>query len=310
MIRVFCRVSNRWCGPTGARLRWLGGVGGDNGLVPTYRDRAVVLRTHKLGEADRIVTLLTRYNGKVRAVARGVRRTASKFGGRLEPFSHVDVQFVRGHSLDIIAQAETVAGYSKPLRQDYPRFTAGEVMLETADRLVAEEGEPALQQYHLLVGALHALGQGTSDGPRPPTMILDSYLLRSLAVAGYAPSLAVCARCGGQCLQQWFSVAAGGLVCSSCRPSGATRLETPTWLLLGALLAGDWPATRQANLAARTQAHELVDAFVTWHLEHALRSLPLLDDGEPTSGGLFRLDGLPDDESNRAGARQLVALGA
>jgi len=249
--------------------------------MPTYRDRAVVLRTHKLGEADRIVTLLTRYNGKVRAVARGVRRTSSKFGGRLEPFSHVDAQFVRGRTLDVVAQVDTVAGYSGPVRRDYPRFTAGEVMLETADRLVTEEGEPAVQQYRLLVGALHALEFGTSDGPRPPTLILDSYLLRSLAVAGYAPALASCARCGDRCAQVWFSATSGGLVCEACRPAGAARLPSSTWVLLGALLAGDWPSTR-CGADDRQRAHEVVDAFATWHLEHSLRSLSLLDVGEPS----------------------------
>jgi len=238
------------------------------------------LRTHKLGEADRIITLLTRYNGKVRAVAKGVRRTSSKFGGRLEPFSHVDVQLYRGHSLDTIAQVETVAGYSKPLRSDYPRFTAGQVMVETADRLVSEEGEPALQQYHLLIGALNALGAGTNDGPRPPTLILDAYLLRALALAGYAPALSTCARCGGECLEHWFSPAVGGLVCATCRPSGAHLLDESVWRLLGALMTGDWAVTRMTEAADRAQAHELVDAFTTWQLEHALRSLPLLDDGD------------------------------
>ena len=69
----------------------------DNIEVPTYRDEAVVLRTHKLGEADRIITMLSRHRGKIRAVAKGVRRTTSKFGARLEPFSHIDLQLAVGH---------------------------------------------------------------------------------------------------------------------------------------------------------------------------------------------------------------------
>ncbi|MEB0015130.1 DNA repair protein RecO, partial [Glaciimonas sp. Cout2] len=78
---------------------------------PVYRDEAVVLRTHKLGEADRIVTMLTRQHGKVRAVAKGVRRTASKFGARLEPFMVADVQLYEGRSLDIVTQAESIGSY-------------------------------------------------------------------------------------------------------------------------------------------------------------------------------------------------------
>ena len=80
--------------------------------MPTYRDEAVVLRTHKLGEADRIITMLSRRHGKVRAVARGVRRKTSKFGARLEPFSHVDLQFATGRTLDVITQAVTLHPYS------------------------------------------------------------------------------------------------------------------------------------------------------------------------------------------------------
>jgi len=83
--------------------------------VPLYRDEAIVLRTHKLGEADRIITLLTRHHGRVRAVAKGVRRTTSKFGSRLEPFTHVDLQLAEGRSLDIITQADTLAHRGPPL---------------------------------------------------------------------------------------------------------------------------------------------------------------------------------------------------
>ena len=122
-----------------------------------YRDEAVVLRVQKLGEADRIVTLLTRRNGRVRAVAKGVRRTKRRFGGRLEPFSHVDLQLYTGRKLDIVTQAETLDPYGEDLVTDYPRYTAGTAMLETAERLTAEEREPALRLYLLLVGALRAL---------------------------------------------------------------------------------------------------------------------------------------------------------
>ena len=247
--------------------------------MPTYRDRAIVLRAQKLGEADRIITLLTQYNGKVRAVAKGVRRPSSKFGGRLEPCSHVDVQLVRGRTLDVVAQVETVAGYSRPLRSDYQRFTAGEVMLETADKLVAEEGTPAVRQYRLLVGALHALNGDATRG-RTPTMLLDSYLLRAMSIAGYAPALTTCARCGAQCRLQWFSAAMGGLVCAECRPTGAIPVAPTTWVLLGALLAGDWAGAQRSSRAAREEAHKVVDAFVTWQMENALRSLPILDTSE------------------------------
>jgi DNA repair protein RecO (recombination protein O) len=164
----------------------------DNGPVSIYRDDGVVLRTHKLGEADRIVTLLTRRNGRVRAVGKGVRRTKSRFGARLEPFTHVDLLLYTGRSLDVITQAETLRPYGELLAGDYPRYTTGTAMLETAERFTPVEKEPSLRQFLLLVGGLRALGEGTHD----PRLVLDAYLLRSLAVAGYAPALDECAICG------------------------------------------------------------------------------------------------------------------
>lgn len=241
--------------------------------MPTYRDEAVVLRTHKLGEADRIITLLSRQHGKVRAVARGVRRTTSKFGARLEPFSHVDLQFATGRTLDVITQAVTLHPYSEPLAHDYERYTIGQVMIETADRLVTEEGEPALQQYQLLVGGLHALTSGTSDGPRPATMVMDAYLLRSVALAGYAPTLADCARCGTTGPHEAFSPQLGGMVCRRCRPPGSAHPAPATVAYLGALLTGNWPATREVAEATVRQGSGLVAAFLSWHLERGLRSL-------------------------------------
>src|SRR5215210_596842 len=140
-----------------------------------YRDEGVVLRTQKLGEADRIITLLTREHGRVRAVAKGVRRTTSRFGARLEPFSHVDLQFAEARTLDVITQAETLRPYAARMGADYGAYTAGTVMLETAERLVTEEREPAVQQYLLLVGALRAM----TSGEHRANDVLDSFLLRS-----------------------------------------------------------------------------------------------------------------------------------
>src|SRR5215469_4636330 len=208
---------------------------GRMGSVQGYRDDGVVLRTQKLGEADRIITLLTRQNGRVRAVAKGVRRTKSRFGARLEPFTHVDLLIHPGRSLDVISQAEVIRPYGVPLAGDYPRYTAGTAMLETAERFTPMEKEPALRQFLLLIGGLRALGAGEHG----PGLVLDAFLLRSLAVAGYAPALEECARCGARGITSTteladdtsfdaggpqpsngtrlvaFAVAAGGMVCAN-----------------------------------------------------------------------------------------------
>src|SRR6478609_8993890 len=140
--------------------------------VPLYRDEAVVLRTHPLGEADRIITLLTKERGRIRAVAKGVRRTKSRFGARLEPFMVVDVQCYEGRNLDTVTQAESLATYGQTIARDYTVYTAATVMVETAERLT-EEHEPSTQQYLLLAGALRSLGGGEHD----PGLVLDAYLL-------------------------------------------------------------------------------------------------------------------------------------
>ena len=234
-----------------------------------YRDEAIVLRTQKLGEADRIITLLTRGSGRVRAVAKGVRRTSSRFGSRLEPFTHVDLQIAEGRSLDVVTQAETIHPFAALMGADYQRYTAGTVMLETAERLVVEDKEPALQQFLLLVGALRAI----CDTGRPPGSVLDSFLLRSLSVAGYAPSFEACARCGSQGPHRAFSPAAGGMLCSTCRVPGTASPAVETVAVLGALLAGDWAVVEASEPWHRKEATSLVSAYLQWHLERGLKSL-------------------------------------
>jgi DNA repair protein RecO (recombination protein O) len=240
--------------------------------VQAYRDDGVVLRTQKLGEADRIITLLTRQNGRVRAVAKGVRRTKSRFGARLEPFTHVDVLIHPGRSLDVITQAEVIRPYGAPLAEDYPRYTAGTAMLETAERFTPMEKEPALRQLLLLIGGLRALGE-MGEQAREPRLILDAFALRSLAVAGYAPALEECARCGASDRLLAFAVAAGGMVCGACRPPGAAAPSAQTVALMLALLRGEWDGAMLTERRHRVECSGLVAAYLQWHLEHSIRSL-------------------------------------
>jgi len=254
---------------------------GENDRVSVYRDDGIVLRTQKLGEADRIVTLLTRRTGRVRAVAKGVRRTKSRFGARLEPFTHVDMLLYTGRSLDVITQADTVRPYGKPFSSDYPRYTTGTAMLETAEKFTPVEKEPAMRQFLLLVGGLRALGDEAHD----PRLILDAYLLRSLAVAGYAPALDECAVCGTRvgaddhgdpsaALRAFaFAIGAGGLVCRSCRTPGAATPAAPTIILMNALIRGDWAHADASERRHQSECSGLVAAYLQWHLEHSIRSL-------------------------------------
>ncbi len=238
-----------------------------------YRDEAVVLRTQKLGEADRIITLLTRRHGRVRAVAKGVRRTTSKFGARLEPFTQVDLQLYAGRELDIVTQAEGIESFGESIGGDYGRYTAGSAILETVERLTAEEREPALRLYLLLVGGLRAL----SGGEHSPPLVLDAFALRALALAGYEPSLSGCARCGAAGPHRAFAVPAGGMVCGGCRPAGSVAPAAGTVELLDALMSGDWALADGSGLREQREASGLVAAYLQWHLERGLRSLRLVE---------------------------------
>jgi DNA repair protein RecO (recombination protein O) len=216
-----------------------------------YRDEAIVLRTQKLGEADRIITMLTRDHGRIRGVAKGVRRTKSKFGARLEPGSHVDIQLYTGKTFDTVTQVEALMNYGEALTEDYQRWTIAATILEAAERFTSQENEPALQEFQ--------------------------FLLRSLAVAGYAPSMTMCSRCEKPGPHRYFSLVGGGSVCADCRPSACATPAPETLELMGALLSSDWDVATASEGKHRREASGLIAAYLQWHLERGLRSLPMVE---------------------------------
>src|SRR5690606_37042674 len=225
--------------------------------------------TQKLGESDRIITLLTRRHGRVRAVARGVRRTSSRFGARLEPFGHVELQLAAPHtprpggSLWTVTQVEAIALHGGRFLDDYPRYTAASAIAETAERLTPAEGEPSRRLFLLTLGAVRALAAAA----HPATLVLDADLLRAMAVAGWAPARGRGAVCGVPGPHRAFSVPAGGTVCGGCRPPGAALPSPAALSLMAALAAGDWPAAYAVGPAPRREASGLVAAHLQWHLE-------------------------------------------
>jgi DNA repair protein RecO (recombination protein O) len=242
-------------------------------MSATYRDQGVVLRTQKLGEADRIITLLTREHGRIKAVAKGVRRTKSRWGARLEPGSHVDLQLYSGRTLETVTQAVSLENFGDELASDYQRWTIASAMLEAAERFTSQEHEPSLQQYLLLVGGLKALAHESYDA----SLILDAYLLRSLAVAGYAPSLSGCSVCDAPGPHKFFSLVGGGSVCIECKPSAAPTPFAETLELMQNLLSSNWDGAMASEVKHRREASGLIAAYLQWHLERGLRSLPLVE---------------------------------
>lgn len=240
--------------------------------MATYREQGIVLRSYKLGETDRIVHLLGQRRGKVRAVAKGVRRPGSRFGGRLEVFSHVDLQLYEGRNLDVVSQAELVASHAA-VRADFGASAAASVMVELVDA-VAQEGERDNALFLLLRAGLQAL----DAVPAHPAVFVDAFLLRAASVLGFHADTDACAVCRRAGPHAFLSVKAGGTLCADCAPTGTRAVDAEVVAavaLLGA--AGEWTGlpelSRQRPDAARV-AGSYVRAFVEHHLDRQLRSYP------------------------------------
>jgi DNA repair protein RecO (recombination protein O) len=223
--------------------------------VSQYRDNGVVLRTYKLGEADRIVVLLTEHHGKVRAVAKGVRRTGSKFGSRLEPLSHITLLMWHGRGeLDIVNQVE-VLDHWRAVREDLVAVGRGLSMLEAVDQL-AQEGQPDPRLYSMLVGALRALADPGLD----PTLVPAAFFLKVLVLEGAMPILEGCASCGR-------SDAEVELVAFDLSEGGAL-------FLMRRILGGELGATlRESPPVGGPELIALATAAMEAHLDRRLRSV-------------------------------------
>ncbi len=235
---------------------------------PLYRDTAVVLRTYKLGEADRIVVLLTEHHGKVRAVAKGVRKTMSKFGARLEPLSHVKLLLYQGRELDIVSQAESVETLA-PLVGDLDHLTNGLAIVEAVDQLTMDR-EPVPHIYRMLVGALRTVAE--RSGP----LVVPAFYWKLLASEGVRPELDECVRCGATEPLVAFDVLEGGVLCRSCRtgaPISSDALDVTRMILGGRL-------NEALDLPAGPVTHEVAghaNRALEHHLERRLRTVAMFE---------------------------------
>jgi DNA repair protein RecO (recombination protein O) len=240
-------------------------------MAELYRDTGVVLRTYKLRESDRIVVFHTAENGKVRAVAKGVRKTKSKFGARLEPMSHVRLLLYRGRELDIVSQAEAVEPLS-PMLSSLDRASQGLAVIEAVDQLSLER-EPNPQLYRMLVGVLRTIA--TSPSP----LNVAAFYWKLLANEGMRPELDRCVRCGGtEPAVQFvaFDLNEGGVLCRSCRSGQAISPGALTILreilggqLVQALARDESPLTHEVSSLA-TRALE-------FHIERHLRAVAMFE---------------------------------
>jgi DNA repair protein RecO (recombination protein O) len=242
-----------------------------------YSTEAVVLRSIKFGEADRVLHLYTRARGRVGTVAKGVRKTMSRFGGRLEPLSHVELLLHHGRGeLDTVTGAQLVASH-RDAREDYYRFSIGMIGAEAMLRLFSEQ-EANEQAFMALTRFLDVLDTAphTADRPALDPLAL-AFQLKLLWLSGYLPHVSGCAECGeeGQPLVG-YAPGAGGAVCARCAAKTETLALAPEGVAgIEALLAH--PLADVAGLAlserARRDALRVVTASYEYHGGFRLRTL-------------------------------------
>ncbi len=233
-----------------------------------YRDQAVVLRTWKLGEADRIVSLHTLDHGKVRGVAKGVRRTRSKFGAKLEPTSHIAIQLYEGKGeLHTITQVETINRFAS-LRLDPERFARAESMLESVDQ-VAQDHAPDPELHTMLWRALATLDR--NDSP----LVVSAFFLKLLAHEGVRPQLDACIECGATEPLEAIDIVNGGVLCRSCRRD--RPISEGALLLMRRVFEGDLANVLRESPEAAGEVESMATALMESHLERRLRSVAVGD---------------------------------
>src|SRR3954449_4416674 len=207
------------------------------------KTEGIVLRSIRYGEADRILHFYTPAHGRISAIAKGVRRARSRFGGRLEPFFRLDLVLYEGRSdLLTVTSAETLAGHPR-LREDGRALDAAARACDAVGRLF-DDGDPHEGVYHLLANELALLDAEPARAGRANAL---AFRLKLLLAAGFAPQLAACASCGEREHLAGFSGAAGGVVCTACEAGAFPLDEAAHGVLLQAL--GRPPAAAPAAAA-------------------------------------------------------------
>ena len=241
--------------------------------MPAYPLRALVLRKTKLGETDVILTLLADDGRQVRAVAKGLRKPTSRFGGRLEPYVVVDLLLHTGRTLEVVTEARTVRS-NVEVRTALERSAAAAVVADVLDK-ISLEGQPEERLFGLGTTTLEALG-GTSDEKVPQVVV--AFMLKALAMHGYRPELEECAVCAAEAGEsEAFSLASGGVVCEKCGGLDPATLRFGTagreWLRC--LLMSTMSEIADAEIPAQAVADcfALVRSFVAYHLPTRLRAL-------------------------------------
>ena len=231
-----------------------------------YLADGIVLRTYKLGEADRILHVLDPNRGKIRCVAKGVRKPGSRFGGRLEPFGLVRLQLYEGRSLDTVSQAELLEPHVQ-VREDWVASACAATMAEACDQM-AQEQQRATSMFLLLKDALGVL----DAGPLRPAAVLDAFLMRLAVLEGFRPALDACTTCGATADLVAFHVGGGGVLCRRDAPPGLQHLAGDALDGLRLLTGGSWTELSQGEEPLPRSVGAMVRSYVGHHLQANLRA--------------------------------------
>lgn len=237
----------------------------------TLRVEAIVLHHVNWGEADRLLTVFSRSHGKLRVIAKSVRKMQSRKAGHLEPFSHSTLMLAKAHDLWIVTDAETIDGFT-PLREDLQLMTHASYVIELIDRFTFEEGQN-WQLYQLVVDTLKRLSEG-KDSFVP----LRYYEMRLLDLLGFRPMLFQCAKCNKEIKpeDQFFSAEQGGVLCPSCgaRSSDSRLISMDALRFLRHFQRSDYKTALKADPSPKVRAEieAIMNHYLTFHLERSLNT--------------------------------------
>ena len=249
----------------------------------SFHAEAVVLRHNDWGEADRILVLYTRDMGKLRAVAKGVRKIRSRKAGHLEPFTRVRLYLARGRDMPIITQAETVEAY-QPIRDDLLRTGYAVYLVELLDRFTYEEGSNRLL-FGLLTDSLARLA-----GEDSPWLVARYYEIQLLEAVGYRPELTHCVNCRREIKpeDQFFSNLAGGVLCPECGAAqpGARKISTLALKYLRHLQRSSYLEASRARIQppVMVEIESILNGYITFILERNLNTPVFLREVRDTYG--------------------------
>jgi len=243
--------------------------------VPTYQTEAVVLRRLDYGDADRILTLLTRERGKLAAIAKGVRRRTGRLGG-LDLFAHSQMMLARGRNLDVVAQVQR-RGDARHIQGDLQRTAYASLVVEVVDK-VLEDRHPMDDVFDLVVATLDRL----NVPDRSPRAEAAWFLMRMLDLLGYSPQLASCPSCAQPLPEAagWYSARLGGIVCGRCAGEldDASSVSVTALKVLRVMAIGDEGLYQRLKLTEPLlrEIEQVLETQLEYHLDRHIRSLDVI----------------------------------